>query len=119
MQNKILQDHFENPRNVGILEHPDAVGTAENPVCGDRIQLMLHIKEGHIQEARFKTFGCPAAIACSSVLMELILQKSLQEASNISAEMVAQHLGGLPSIQYHCAHLVREALQKAIRLLHH
>lgn len=118
MQNKILQDHFEHPRNVGVLESPHAIGIAENPVCGDRIQLMLHIAESDIiQQAKFKTYGCPAAIACSSILTESILNKSIQEVRSIQAEWIAEQLGGLPSVQYHCAHLAQEALTKALEAL--
>ncbi|MEK7487264.1 MAG: iron-sulfur cluster assembly scaffold protein [Planctomycetota bacterium] len=117
MQNKILQDHFEHPRNVGVLEFPHAIGIAENPVCGDLVKIMLSITDGKVQQVKFKTYGCPAAIACSSILTESILNKSIQEIISIRAEWIAEQLGGLPVVQYHCAHLVREALQKALQSL--
>jgi nitrogen fixation NifU-like protein len=107
-------DHFRNPRNVGDIENPDGVGRVGNPVCGDIMELYIKVKDEVIVDAKFKTFGCGAAIATSSMVTELIKNKTIEEASSISNRAVAEALGGLPPIKMHCSVLAEEALTKAI-----
>jgi nitrogen fixation protein NifU and related proteins len=109
-----VMDHFRNPRNVGEIENPDGVGNVGNPVCGDIMELQIKVEDGIIMEARFKTFGCGAAIATSSMVTELIKNKTINEASKISNRAVAEALGGLPPIKMHCSVLAEKALAKAI-----
>jgi nitrogen fixation protein NifU and related proteins len=110
-----VMDHFRNPRNVGEIADPDGVGKVGNPVCGDIMELYLKVRDGVIVDARFKTFGCGAAIATSSMVTELIKNRTIEEASKISNRAVAEALGGLPSIKMHCSVLAEEALTQAIR----
>lgn len=109
-----VMDHFRNPRNVGEIENPDGVGKVGNPVCGDIMELQIKVQDGVIVDARFKTFGCGAAIATSSMVTELIKNKTIDEASKLSNRAVAEALGGLPPIKMHCSVLAEEALTKAI-----
>jgi len=109
-----VMEHFKNPRNVGEIENPDGVGKVGNPVCGDIMELQIKVEDGVIVDARFKTFGCGAAIATSSMVTELIKGKTIDEASKISNRAVAEALGGLPPIKMHCSVLAEEALTKAI-----
>ncbi|TFG92263.1 MAG: Fe-S cluster assembly scaffold protein NifU [Syntrophobacterales bacterium] len=109
-----VMEHFRNPRNVGEIENPDGVGKVGNPVCGDIMELQIKVEDGVIVDARFKTFGCGAAIATSSMVTELIKGKTIDEASKISNRAVAEALGGLPPIKMHCSVLAEEALTKAI-----
>ncbi|HOI75417.1 MAG TPA: Fe-S cluster assembly scaffold protein NifU [Syntrophales bacterium] len=109
-----VMEHFRNPRNVGDIENPDGVGKVGNPVCGDIMELYLKVENDVIVDARFKTFGCGAAIATSSMVTELIKNKTIDEASKISNRAVAEALGGLPPIKMHCSVLAEEALSKAI-----
>ena len=109
-----VMDHFRNPRNVGEIENPDGMGRVGNPVCGDIMELYLRVEKDVIIEARFKTFGCGAAIATSSMVTELIQNKTVDEAAKISNRAVAEALGGLPPIKMHCSVLAEEALTKAI-----
>ena len=109
-----VMEHFRNPRNVGEIENPDGVGKVGNPVCGDIMELQIKVEDGIIVDARFKTFGCGAAIATSSMVTELIKNKTIDEASKISNRAVAEALGGLPPIKMHCSVLAEEALTKAI-----
>ena len=110
-----VMDHFRNPRNVGEIADPDGVGKVGNPVCGDMMELYIKVRDGVIVDARFKTFGCGAAIATSSMVTELIKNKTIEEASKISNRAVAEALGGLPSIKMHCSVLAEEALTQAIK----
>jgi nitrogen fixation NifU-like protein len=107
-------DHFMNPRNMGEIEDPSGVGEVGNPACGDVMRLYLKIEDGKIIDAKFKTFGCGAAIASSSMTTELIKGKSIDEALRISNEAVAEALGGLPPAKQHCSVLAEEALQAAL-----
>jgi nitrogen fixation NifU-like protein len=107
-------DHFQNPRNVGELADADARASVSNPVCGDVLQLMLKIRDGRIAEVRFKTFGCEAAIAASSLLSEMIQGKALPDVQDISPEMITVALGGLPKVKLHAAALAEEALKEAL-----
>ncbi len=109
-----VMEHFRNPRNVGEIENPDGVGKVGNPVCGDIMELQIKVEDGVIVDARFKTFGCGAAIATSSMVTELIKNKTIDEAAKISNRAVAEALGGLPPIKMHCSVLAQEALTKAI-----
>lgn len=109
-----VMEHFRNPRNVGEIENPDGVGNVGNPVCGDIMELQIKVQDGIIVDARFRTFGCGAAIATSSMVTEMIKNKTIGEASKISNRAVAEALGGLPPIKMHCSVLAEEALIKAI-----
>jgi nitrogen fixation NifU-like protein len=107
-------EHFRNPRNVGEMENPDGTGHVGNPVCGDIMELYIKVKDNIITDARFKTFGCGAAIATSSMVTELVKGKSIDEALKISNSAVAEALGGLPPVKMHCSVLAEEALRSAI-----
>ena len=109
-----VMDHFMNPRNVGEMEDADGVGTVGNPVCGDVMQLFIKVVDGRIVDCKFKTFGCGAAIATSSMVTELVPGKTLEEALQISKDTVAEALGGLPPIKMHCSNLAEDALKAAI-----
>ena len=107
-------DHFMNPRNVGDMEDADGIGTEGNPTCGDAMKIYIKVKDGKIVDAKFKTFGCGAAIAVSSMVTEMVKGKTLDEALSISKEAVANELGGLPPQKMHCSNLGADALKKAI-----
>jgi len=108
-------DHFLNPRNVGEITDPSGVGTVGNPVCGDVLRLYIKVENGIIVDAKFKTFGCGAAVATSSMVTEMIKGKPISEALKITNRAVAEALGGLPPIKMHCSVLAEEALKKAIQ----
>ena len=114
MYSEKVMEHFRNPRNVGEIENPDGIGHVGNPVCGDIMELYIKVDGSIIVDARFKTFGCGAAIATSSMVTELVKGKSLEEALKISNRAVAEALGGLPPIKMHCSVLAEEALKLAI-----
>lgn len=114
MYNEKVMDHFLHPRNVGEIENPDGVGQVGNPVCGDIMKIFLRIKDGRIEDIKFKTFGCGAAIATSSMVTELVKGKTLEEAMAISNKVVAEALGGLPPQKLHCSNLAADALHAAI-----
>jgi len=109
-----VMQHFLNPHNVGEIPDADGVGNVGNPVCGDIMRLYIKVTDGRIADARFKTFGCGAAIATSSMVTDLVKGKSLDEALQISNKAVAEALGGLPKIKMHCSVLAEEALRAAI-----
>ncbi len=109
-----VMDHFKNPRNVGEIEEPDGIGHVGNPICGDVMELYIKVRDDIIVDAKFKTFGCGAAIATSSMVTELVKGKSIKEALAISNRAVAEALGGLPPIKMHCSVLAEEALRSAI-----
>jgi nitrogen fixation NifU-like protein len=109
-----VMDHFKNPRNVGEIENPDGVGHVGNPVCGDIMELYIKIKDGIIVDAKFKTFGCGAAIATSSMVTEIVKGKTIEEALKISNKAVAEALDGLPPAKMHCSVLAEDALKSAI-----
>ncbi len=109
-----VMDHFINPRNTGDLPEPDAVGEIGNPACGDMLRLFLRIEQDIVTQARFKTFGCAAAIATSSILTEMVIGKTLEEALEISKEDVAAALDGLPPEKMDCSNLAADALHQAI-----
>jgi len=110
----IVLDHFNNPRNAGELDDPDGVGVRTNPVCGDTMRLMIRVADGRIAEARWKTVGCPAAIATSSIATELIAGKTLDEVHGLTREQIAEAAGGLPRSKLHCSVLAADALRAAI-----
>ena len=109
-----VMEHFSNPRNVGEIENPDGIGHVGNPVCGDIMDLYIKVNNDTIIDAKFKTFGCGAAIATSSMVTEMVKGKSISEALDISNRAVAEALGGLPPIKMHCSVLAEEALKSAI-----
>ncbi len=110
-----VMDHFRNPRNVGEIENPDGIGHVGNPICGDVMELYIKVKDNIITDAKFKTFGCGAAIATSSMVTELVIGKTIDEAKEISNKVVAEALDGLPPIKMHCSVLAEEALETAIK----
>jgi len=112
--NDVVLDHFNHPRNVGELEQPDAEGTIGSPVCGDVTIVQLRILGDRIMDIRFKTFGCAAAIASSSMLTELVKGKTLAEAETIDTDQIVAALGGLPDYKIHCSVLAADALRAAI-----
>lgn len=109
-----VMDHFRNPRNVGEVENPDGIGRVGNPICGDVMELYIKIRDGIIVDAKFKTFGCGAAIATSSMVTEMVKGKRIEEALKISNKAVAEALDGLPAAKMHCSSLGEEALKSAI-----
>ena len=114
MYTEKVMDHFENPRNVGEIQDADGVGQVGNPTCGDIMKIYLKVNEGVIEDVKFKTFGCGAAIATSSMVTEMVKGKTLEEALKISNKMVAEALGGLPPKKMHCSNLAADALHAAI-----
>ncbi|MFC1958208.1 Fe-S cluster assembly scaffold protein NifU [Chloroflexota bacterium] len=113
--NEKVMDHFMNPRNVGEIENPDGVGEEGNPVCGDMMTFYIKVKDGRLEDVKFKTFGCGAAIAVSSMVSEMAKGKTLKEALKITPRSVADELEGLPKNKFHCSNLGAQALHKAIK----
>src|SRR5512136_69746 len=109
-----VMDHFMHPRNVGEIENPDGSGTVGNPVCGDMMTFYIKVKDDRLEDIKFKTFGCGAAIAVSSMVSEMAKGKTLDEALKITNKDVAKELDGLPSNKMHCSNLGADALHKAI-----
>lgn len=109
-----VMDHFKNPRNVGEIPDADGIGNVGNPICGDIMRLYIKVEDNRIVDAKFKTFGCGAAIATSSMVTEIVKGKSIDEALQISNKAVTEALGGLPKIKMHCSVLAEEALKSAI-----
>ena len=109
-----VMDHFSNPRNIGEIENADGVGEVGNPVCGDMMSFYINIEDNKIADIKFKTFGCVAAIAVSSVVTEMAMGKTLDEAKKITKKSVAESLDGLPKEKMHCSNLGADALAKAI-----
>ena len=109
-----VMEHFKNPRNVGDMPDADGIGHVGNPVCGDIMELYLKVRDNIIVDAKFKTFGCGAAIATSSMVTEIVKGKSIDEALKISNRAVAEALGGLPPVKMHCSLLAEQALKSAI-----
>ena len=109
-----VMEHYQNPRNVGEIENPSGVGTVGNPACGDVMKLTIKVENGRIVDVKFKTFGCGAAIATSSMVTELVKGKTIEEALNITNKTVAEALDGLPKIKMHCSLLAEDALRAAI-----
>lgn len=111
---KVL-DHFSNPRNVGELARADGIGEVGNAVCGDIMRIYIQVEGDVISDVKFKTFGCGAAIATSSMVTEMVKGKTIQEAMQITNKIVAEALGGLPPAKMHCSNLAADALHKAIQ----
>jgi nitrogen fixation NifU-like protein len=109
-----VMDHFMNPRNVGEIEDADGIGEVGNPVCGDMMTFYIKVDDNRLSDVKFKTFGCGAAIAVSSIVSEMAMGKTLEEARKITPALVAKELEGLPKNKYHCSNLGAQALNKAI-----
>ena len=115
MYTEKVMEHFRNPRNMGEIPDADGVGTVGNPVCGDLMTVYIKVKGNRIEDIKFKTFGCGAAIATSSMITELAKGKTIEEAMKITRGDVADSLGGLPPIKMHCSNLAADALHAAIK----
>ncbi|HPZ43609.1 MAG TPA: Fe-S cluster assembly scaffold protein NifU [Bacillota bacterium] len=114
MYTEKVMDHFTNPRNVGEIPDADGVGEVGNPACGDIMKIYIKVKDNIIEDIKFKTFGCGAAIATSSMVTEMAKGKSLEEALELSNKQVAEALDGLPPVKMHCSNLAADALHAAI-----
>lgn len=114
MYNDIVMDHFKNPRNVGEIPDADGVGEVGNPACGDIMAFFIKVKDNVLEDVKFKTFGCGAAIAVSSMVSEMAIGKTLDEAMSISNASVIDALNGLPKKKHHCSNLGADALHRAI-----
>ena len=114
MYSEKVLDHFSNPRNVGEIENADGVGTVGNAKCGDIMRMFLKVDNGVITDVKFKTFGCGAAIATSSMATEMVKRKTLKEALKLTNAAVAEALDGLPPIKMHCSLLAEEAIKAAV-----
>jgi nitrogen fixation NifU-like protein len=117
MYSEAVLDHFQNPRNAGTLDSATATISAENPVCGDILELSVRMESGRIAEARFRTRGCVTALACSSLLTEILRGKTPAEARAITSEQLSAALGGLPPATFHGAQLARDAVQALLARL--
>jgi nitrogen fixation NifU-like protein len=115
MYSDIVMDHFNHPRNTGVIDDADGIGEVGNPVCGDMMTFYIKVKDGRLADVKFQTFGCVAAIAVSSMVSEMAKGKSLAEAATITNQDVAATLGGLPPNKLHCSNLGAEALALAIK----
>lgn len=115
MYSEKVMDHFENPRNVGKLENANAVGEVGNAVCGDIMKIYMDIEDGIIKDVKFKTFGCGAAIATSSMATELVKGKTIEEALKLSNKAVMEALDGLPPAKVHCSVLAEQAIRAALK----
>ena len=114
MYTEKVMDHFMNPRNMGEIPDADGIGTVGNPVCGDLMTVYIKVKDNRLEDVKFKTFGCGAAIATSSMVTELAKEKTLEEALKLTRKDVADSLGGLPTVKMHCSNLAADALHAAI-----
>lgn len=114
MYSEKVMDHFSNPRNVGEIEDASGVGTEGNPTCGDLMTIYIKVENNVITDIKFKTFGCGAAIATSSMITEMAMGKTIEEALKITRNDVAEELEGLPPVKMHCSNLAADALRAAI-----
>lgn len=114
MYNEKVIEHFKNPKNVGEIKDADGVGEVGNPVCGDMMTFYIKVEDDKLIDIKYKTFGCVAAIAVSSMISEMAIGKTIDEVLEISNKMVAEALGGLPPNKYHCSNLGADALKAAI-----
>ncbi len=115
MYSETVMDHFAHPRNAGVIEDADGIGEVGNPVCGDMMTFYIKVKDNRLEDVKFQTFGCVAAIAVSSMVSEMAKGKDLEEAKKITNKSVAETLGGLPPNKLHCSNLGAEALALAIK----
>ena len=114
MYSDLVMQHFTDPQNVGVIEDADGVGKVGNPMCGDVMEMFIKVKDDRVEDVKFRTFGCGAAIATSSIATEMIKGKSLEEAVQLSNKAVADALGGLPAQKMHCSNLAADAVRAAI-----
>jgi nitrogen fixation NifU-like protein len=114
MYSEKVMDHFSNPRNVGEIEDADGVGEVGNPVCGDMMTIYIKVEDGKLADVKFKTFGCGAAIATSSMITEMAMGMTIEEALEITRDSVADALDGLPPVKLHCSNLAADGLHAAI-----
>ncbi|MHC4661869.1 MAG: Fe-S cluster assembly scaffold protein NifU [Planctomycetota bacterium] len=114
MYSEKVKDHFSNPRNVGVVDNADAVGKVGNPTCGDIMEISIKVNDGMIDDIKFRTFGCGAAIATSSMTTELAKGRSLSQAAHLTKNDVADALDGLPPVKMHCSNLAVDALKDAL-----
>jgi nitrogen fixation NifU-like protein len=114
MYSELVMKHFADPQNVGVIEDADGVGKVGNPMCGDVMEMFIKVKYDRVEDVKFRTFGCGAAIATSSIATEMIKGKSLDEAVKLSNKAVADALGGLPAQKMHCSNLAADAVRAAI-----
>jgi nitrogen fixation NifU-like protein len=114
MYSELVMKHFADPQNVGVIEDADGVGKVGNPTCGDVMEMFIKVKDDRVEDVKFRTFGCGAAIATSSIATEMIKGKSLDEAVQLSNKAVADALGGLPAQKMHCSNLAADAVRAAI-----
>ena len=110
-----VKDHFFHPRNVGEIKDADGIGTVGNPKCGDVMTMYIKVKDDIITDIKFKTYGCAAAIATSSITTEIVKGKTIEQAKNLTRNDVAEELGGLPTVKLHCSNLAADALKEAIK----
>lgn len=115
MYTELVMDHLTNPRNMGEIENPDGVGQIGNAVCGDIMRITIRVSSGVLEDVKFKTFGCGAAIATSSAVTDMMRGKKVEEALALTNKMVAERLGGLPANKMHCSNLAADALHLAIK----
>jgi nitrogen fixation NifU-like protein len=115
MYSEMVMDHFNNPRNAGVIEDADGIGEVGNPQCGDMMTFSIKVKDDTLVDVKFQTFGCVAAIAVSSLVSEMAKGRKLEEAKKITNKLVAETLGGLPPNKMHCSNLGAEALSLAIK----
>jgi len=114
MYSDLVIEHFTNPRNVGVIENADGVGRVGNPVCGDMMEIFIKVEDGRIADVKFRTFGCGAAIATSSMATEMVKGKPIEDVLRLTRKDVADALGGLPAHKMHCSNLAVDALRAAL-----
>ncbi|HZJ03231.1 MAG TPA: Fe-S cluster assembly scaffold protein NifU [Thermoleophilia bacterium] len=115
MYSEAVMDHFRNPRNMGVIDDADGVGEVGNPTCGDMMRITIKVKDERLEDVKFQTLGCGAAVATSSMVTEMAIGKTLEEAEDISNKSVAKSLGGLPPAKMHCSNLAADGLHEAIK----
>lgn len=115
MYSEAVMDHFRNPRNMGVIDDADGVGEVGNPTCGDMMRITIKVKDERLEDVKFQTLGCGAAVATSSMVTEMAIGKTLEEAEEISNKSVAESLGGLPPAKMHCSNLAADGLHEAIK----
>jgi nitrogen fixation NifU-like protein len=114
MYTEKVMEHFRNPRNMGVIEDADGIGEVGNPTCGDMMRITIKVKDNVLEDVKFQTLGCGAAVATSSIVTEMAKGKTLEEAMDISNKGVAEELGGLPPAKMHCSNLAADGLHAAI-----